>query len=123
MRDTCIFCFILEDFSEQVSAEPIETNTPCTSSLDSSVCVPTGIALSYELDVGRIWIQFPADAVCFSLQNAGPHPASYIIGTGGSSSEIKQHCHEADHSQSSGAEVKSGGTILLVPEMFSWCNA
>jgi hypothetical protein len=116
MRDTCVFCFIfLEDISEQVSAEPIETNTPCTSSRDSLVGVPTGIALSYELVVGGIWIQFPADAICFSLQNPVPHPAS--------SCEIKQQWHEADHSQSSGAEVKNGGAIPPLPEMSSWCSA
>jgi hypothetical protein len=54
-------------------------------SRDSSV----GIALGYGLDDRSSRVRFPAEAGDFSLHyrvqdGSGAHPASYIIGTGGS---------------------------------------
>jgi hypothetical protein len=39
-----------------------------------------------------------------------------MMGTGGSSCRVKQQWREADHSHSSGAEVKNGGALSPLPK-------
>jgi hypothetical protein len=69
------------------------------------------IALDYGLDDRGSKVRFPAGAGNFSfhhrVQNgSGAHPASYPMGTRGSSLVIKRPGREADHSPPSSAEVK-----------------
>jgi hypothetical protein len=45
--------------------------------------------------------------------------ASYSMGTGGFSPEVKWQGHEADHSPPTSAEVKKGGAIPPLPHMSS----
>jgi hypothetical protein len=78
-----------------------------TESHDSSV----SIALGYKLDNQGSRVQFLAGAGNFSLhlhvQNgSGAHPASYPMGTRGSSMGLKWPGREADHSPPSSAEIK-----------------
>jgi hypothetical protein len=75
-------------------------------SRDSSV----GIALGYGLDDRGSRVRFPTGAGNFSLHHhvqngSGAHPASYPMGTGGSSLGVKRAGSEADHSPPSNAEV------------------
>jgi hypothetical protein len=70
-----------------------------------------GIALGYGLDDRVSRVRFPEGAGNFSLhyrvQNgSGAHPASYPMGTRGSSLGVKRPRREADHSHPSNAEVK-----------------
>jgi hypothetical protein len=81
--------------------------------VDSSV----GIATGYGLD-GRGSIPGRARRF-YQLHNVkigpGAHPASYLMGTGGSFPEVKRSGREADHPPPSSAEVKNGGAILPLP--------
>jgi hypothetical protein len=75
-------------------------------SRDSSV----GTALRYGLDDRSSRVRFPAGAGNFSLhhrvQNGfGAHPASYPVGTTGSSLGVEWLGREADHSPPSSADV------------------
>jgi hypothetical protein len=70
-----------------------------------------GIALGYGLDDRGSTVRFPVGTGDFflhhRLQNgSGAHPASYPMGTRGSSLGIKRPEREADHSPPSSAEVK-----------------
>jgi hypothetical protein len=73
--------------------------------------------------VTRLWAgQNPAGARNFCLlQNfhtgSGAHPASYIIGTGGSLPVVKWPWCEADHSSQSSAEVKNECSCTSTPPM------
>jgi hypothetical protein len=80
-------------------------------SLDKSRDTSVGIALGYGLDDQGSRVRFPAGARNFSLNHrvqngSGVHPASYPVGTRGSSPEVKRPGREADHSPPSNAEVK-----------------
>jgi hypothetical protein len=77
-------------------------------SRDSSV----GIALSYGLEDRGSRVRFPAGAGNFSLQHpvqnsSGARPASYLMGTRGSSPGVKRPGRETDYSPPSSAEVKN----------------
>jgi hypothetical protein len=67
-------------------------------------------ALGYGLGDRASRVRFPAVAGKFfhhRIQNgSGAHPASYPMGTRGSSRGVKQPGREADHSPPSSAEVK-----------------
>jgi hypothetical protein len=71
-------------------------------------------------------VRFPAmqdSSLLHSVQTgSGTHPASYPLGTGALSSEVKRPGREADHSSPSNPEVKNGGAIppLPPPQMSSW---
>jgi hypothetical protein len=76
-------------------------------------------------------VRFLAMAGDFSLLHSiktgfGAHPASYPVGTGALSPEIKRPRHEADHSSPSSAEVKNDGAISPPPpphtHTASWRN-
>jgi hypothetical protein len=76
-------------------------------SRDSSV----GIALGYGLDDRGSRVRFPTGSGNFSLHHlvqngSGAHPASYSMGTRGSSLGVKRPGREADHSPPSSAEVE-----------------
>jgi hypothetical protein len=65
---------------------------------------------------------FPEGARDFSLLHR-VHPASYPMGTEGSSMGIKRLGHEADHSTPSSAMAKNGEAILPLPHISSWRGA
>jgi hypothetical protein len=78
-----------------------------TTSCDSSV----GIELRYGLDDRGSRVRFPEGAGNFSLHHrvqngSGAHPASYAVGTRGSSLMVKRPGREADHSLPSSSKVK-----------------
>jgi hypothetical protein len=69
--------------------------------------------------------RFPARTRVFSLLHSvhtgsRAHPASYPMGTGALSLEIKLAGREADHSSPYSVEVKNGGAMPLLPHMSSW---
>jgi hypothetical protein len=72
---------------------------------------------------------FPAGAGSFSLQlcvqnGSGAHPASYPMGTRGTSLGIKRPGREADHSPPSSAKVKECVELHLhSPNTPSWRGA
>jgi hypothetical protein len=75
--------------------------------INNSVCTATG----YGLDNRMVGIRFPAGAANFSLRQRvhtgyGAHPASYPMGTKGSSLGVKRPGREPDHSLPPSAEVK-----------------
>jgi hypothetical protein len=81
---------------------------------DSSV----GIALSYGLEDRGSRVRFPAGAGNFSLHHrvqngSGAHPASYPMGSRGSSLGVKRPGRETDHSPPSSAEVKECVELYL----------
>jgi hypothetical protein len=94
-------------------------------SRDSSV----GIALAYGLNGRDTRVRFSAGAGNFSfhhrVQNgSGAHPASYLMGTRGSSLGVKLPGREADHSPPSTAEVKECVELYLhSPNKPSWRGA
>jgi hypothetical protein len=59
------------------------------------------------------------------VQNgSGTHPASYPMGTGGFSPEVKQMDREADHSPPTSAEVKKNVDLYIhSPHTPSWRSA
>jgi hypothetical protein len=66
-------------------------------------------------------VRFPAGAKDFSLLHSvqvgsGAHPAFLSKGY----SEVKRQGHVADHLPPSSAEVKKGGVIPPLHNMFSW---
>jgi hypothetical protein len=71
-----------------------------------------GIALGYGLDDRGSRVRFPAVAGNISLHHhvqngSGAHPASYLMGTGGSFlGGVKRPGRDADYSPPSNAEVK-----------------
>jgi hypothetical protein len=72
-------------------------------------------------------VRSPPEANIFSLfysvqTSSGAHPASNPIDSGGSFPGIKRPGREADHSPSSSAEVKNGGTIPPLLRTSSWCG-
>jgi hypothetical protein len=54
---------------------------------------------------------------------SGTHPASYPMGTTGSSPEVKRQRREANRSATSSAEIKKCGAISSLPHMPSWHRA
>jgi hypothetical protein len=54
---------------------------------------------------------------------SGAHPASYPMGMGARSLEIKRPGRETDHSHLSSAEVKNVGAILPLRHKSSWRGA
>jgi hypothetical protein len=63
-------------------------------------------------------VRFPAETGNFSLHHcvqndAGAHPASYLMGIGALSLGVKHPRHEADHSLPSTVEVKEGVELYL----------
>jgi hypothetical protein len=88
-----------------------------------------GIALGYSLDDRGSRVRFPAGAGNFSLHHrvqngSGAHPASYPMGTGGFSLEVKRPRREADHSPPSSTEVKEWVDLYLhSPNKSSWRGA
>jgi hypothetical protein len=66
-------------------------------SQDSSVSIAAG----YKLDI--------------QVSTSSRHPASYPVCSIAISPGVKQVWHEADHSSSSIADVKNGGTIHPLP--------
>jgi hypothetical protein len=68
-----------------------------------------------------VGVQLPAGerdvALLCSIQTSSrAHPVSYPMDTGGGSPWIKQPGCEADHSSSSGTEIKNGEAIPLLPK-------
>jgi hypothetical protein len=55
--------------------------------------------------------------------SSGTHLASYPMGTGVISLEVKRAGREANRSPVSSAEVKNGETIPQLPNMSSWHSA
>jgi hypothetical protein len=103
----------------------IHTVLTNNKSRDSSV----GIALGYGMDDLDSKVRFPARAGNFSLhhrvQNGSEaQPASYPMGTRGSSLGVKRPGREADHSPPSNAEVKASGAIPPLPQyaFTAWCS-
>jgi hypothetical protein len=98
-------------------------------SFDSSASIATGL----ELEGQEIWARAgrprnldstygKSQGFFFSLHKvqtgSGAHPASYLIGNGALTPEVKWHGPEADHSLPSSTEVKKGGvTIPLAPRL------
>jgi hypothetical protein len=73
-------------------------------------------------------VRFLAEAGNFSLRHrvqtgSGAHTASYPMGTGVLSPEVKRPGHEVDHSPASSAEVKNvwGYTSTLPYALMWWC--
>jgi hypothetical protein len=67
-------------------------------------------------------VRFPAKEIDFSFLHRvqtghGFHPASYPMGTGGSSPRVNRPGHEADYSPPSSVEVKNGGAMPPLPHM------
>jgi hypothetical protein len=54
---------------------------------------------------------------------SGAHPASYSLGTGGSSLELKRPRREAGHSPPSNAEIKNAWSYNTTPQyaFMAWC--
>jgi hypothetical protein len=69
-----------------------------------------GIATDYGLDDRGVGVRVPIGSRIFSLHvvqtGSGAHPASYPMGTRGSSPGVKRPGREADHSPPASAEVK-----------------
>jgi hypothetical protein len=70
-------------------------------------------------------VRFPAEKRKCSLLHgvqtgSGVHPASYPMGTGALSQEIKRPRREADHSPPSTAAVNNRGTIPPLHHTSSW---
>jgi hypothetical protein len=87
-----------------------------------------GIALGYGLDDRCSRVRFSAGAGNFFLHHrvqngSGAHPASYPMGTRGSSPRVKRPGCEADHSPPSSAEVKNAWSYTSTPQYTSmaWC--
>jgi hypothetical protein len=71
-----------------------------------------------------VGVRFPAGTEDFFLPHSVQtdsevNPASYPMGTGAPSPEVKRPGREDDHSSPSGAEVKNGGTTPSLPHMSS----
>jgi hypothetical protein len=84
-----------------------------------------GIEMGYELH-GRGSIPGRAkDFLLLHSVNTGSetHPASYTMGIGGPSPEVKRQGRETDHSSPSGTEVKNGGVNTSTPPhvFMAWC--
>lgn len=82
---------------------------------DSTIDIATG----YGLDNQGVGIRVPVRQE-FSLlkviqAGSGVHPASYLVGTGGSFSGVKQPGREADHSPPSSAEAKKTWIYTSTP--------
>jgi hypothetical protein len=76
-----------------------------------------GIATGYG--AAKSWFdsrhgKFPVASTAFRTA-VGPHPASYPIGTGTISQEVKLSGREADHSPLSSAKVNNIGSVLPLP--------
>jgi hypothetical protein len=58
-----------------------------------------------------------------SHTGSGAHPASYPVGTGVFSPEVKWLGHEADHLPPSSAKVKNAWSYTSIPPYFfmGWC--
>jgi hypothetical protein len=70
-------------------------------------------------------VQFQMEARHFSSHHSvktgfGAHPASYTMGTGALSQEVKWQGCEAYHSPSSSAKVKKDEAVPPLPNMSSW---
>jgi hypothetical protein len=73
-------------------------------------------------------IRFSAEAKDISVlhrveTDSGAHLFSYPISTGALSPEVKRPGREADHAPPSSADVKNGGAIPALPNIFSWRDA
>jgi hypothetical protein len=83
------------------------------------------IATNYWLD-GRSSVPDKGKrfSVFHSFQTgSGAHQASFKMGTGALSPELKRPERETDHSPPSTAEVKYRGAIPPLPITSSWCGA
>jgi hypothetical protein len=83
-------------------------------SCDSSVGVTTG----YGLEDGGVGVQVPVGQEFSFLHlqtDAGVHPTSYTVGTGGSFLGDKAPGREADHSPPASAEVKKMSLYTSTP--------
>jgi hypothetical protein len=94
-------------------------------SRDNSV----GIALGYGLDDRGTRVRFPVGtgnfSLCHRVQNgSGAHPASYPMGIGTLSLEVKRWGREPDHSPPSSAEVKNAWNYTSTPPItfMVWCS-
>jgi hypothetical protein len=82
---------------------------------DSSVGIATVLGLDHRTSIlsrGNTHVILPA------VSGSGAHPDCYPVGSG-----IKWPGHEADHSLSSSAEVKSGCATPPFLYTFSWRDA
>jgi hypothetical protein len=90
-----------------------------------------GIAQWYSAGLRAGWsgVRVPAEAGNFSLHHrvqtgSGAHPASYPVGTRGSSLGVKRLGCEADHSPPSSVEVKEWVELYVrSPNTPSWRGA
>jgi hypothetical protein len=91
--------------------------------------ISVGIALSYDLEDRSSRVGFPVGAANFSLHHrlqkgSGSHPASYSMGTRGSSLGVTREELESDHSPPSSAEVKECVELYFhSPSTPSWRGA
>jgi hypothetical protein len=79
--------------------------------------------LGYGVDGRGVGVQFPVEASDFSLHHnvqigCGAHPASYTMGTGAISPEVKWQGHGV-HSPPSSADITNSGPIHPLPHTFS----
>jgi hypothetical protein len=79
-----------------------------------------GIATGDGLDDRGVGVRLPVGSRIFSSPLRpdrlwGPHPASYPMGTGALSPELKRPGREADHSPPTSAEVKKMWIVTSTP--------
>jgi len=84
----------------------------------------SSVSLVTRLRSGRTGVWFPAPVRVFCPRHrvqagSGAHPPSYIMGSGGRviSPGIKFFVYEADHSQTSSAEIKNAWSYSCTPYM------
>jgi hypothetical protein len=103
-------------FFHRISLNIYIYNTEKFGSRVSSVDIATGNGLHYRSSI-------PVRSKSFSLfdsdqTGSGAYPASYQMGTGSSLPGVKRPGCEADHSFTSGAEVRSDGAIPPLLHVF-----
>jgi hypothetical protein len=84
-----------------------------------------GIASGYGLDGRGVGVRSLAGVRDFSLLHSvqtgsGAQPASYAVGTGALSPEVKQSESECDHPRPYSAEIKNSGAIPPPPYISLW---
>jgi hypothetical protein len=128
--DNCSFGIRMRFIEVKLCTDPriCRKHLTLTTILDKSRDSSVGRALGYRLDDRDSRVRFLAGAGNFSLHHrvrnsSGAHPASYPMGTRGSSLAVKRRGREADHSPPSSAEVKERVELYIHSPNTPSCDA